>query len=138
MRIFLRIYSRANLEGDNGLLALILSQILLNCQQNLSSVQNLIFGLLDQVSGWVPGWAHEEYADAIYSVSCAPPTYSTDDLGDLSHSYLKIITINIKLRFKNRHKNFQGTIFFVPVLSAACAVYFTVRSNAVNTALRVP
>ena len=51
MRIFLRFYSRANLKGDNGLLALILSQLLLSCQQNLSSVQNLIFGLLDQASG---------------------------------------------------------------------------------------
>ena len=79
MRIFLRFYSRADLKGDNGLPALILSQILLTCQQNLSSVQavqHLIFGLLDQAPGWVPGWAHEEYADAIYSVSRTPPTYS--------------------------------------------------------------
>ena len=63
MRIFLRFYSRADLKGDSGLPALILSPILLNCQQNLSSVQHLIFGLLDQAPGWVPGWAHEKYAD---------------------------------------------------------------------------
>ena len=63
MHIFLRLYSMADLKGDNGLPALILSQILLNFQQNLSSVQHLIFRLLDQAPGWVPGWAHEEYAD---------------------------------------------------------------------------
>ena len=55
MRIFLRLYSMADLKGDNGLPALILSQILLNCQQNLFSVQHLIFRLLDQAPGWMPG-----------------------------------------------------------------------------------
>ena len=78
----------------------------------------------------MPGWAHEEYAEAIYSVSRAPPTYSTDDWGDLSHSYVKIITINIKLRFKDRRKNFQGTIFFC---SCSFCSMCTVQSNAVNT-----
>ena len=62
---------------------------------------------------------------SIYSVSRAPPTYSTDDWGDLSHSYLKIITINIKLRFKDR--KFSRDDFFVTGLSAACAVCFTVQ-----------
>ena len=68
---------------------------------------------------------------SIYSVSRATPTYSTDDWGDLSHLYLKIITINIKLRFKDR--KFSRDDFFVTGLSAACAVCFTVQCNAVNT-----
>ena len=77
MRIFLRLYTMADLKGDNGLPALILSQILLNCQQNLSSVQHLIFRLLDQAPGWVPGWAHEEYADRRFTrFLVRHPTYS--------------------------------------------------------------
>ena len=46
---------------------------------------------------------------------------------------MKIITINIKLRFKDHHKTFQGTIIFATGLSAACEVCFTVQSNAVNS-----
>ena len=115
MRIFLRLYSMADLKADNGLPALILSQILLNCQQNLSSVQHLISGT--RVGAWLG--ARGICRPSIYSVSRAPPTYSTDVWGDLSHSYLKIITINIKLRFKDR--KFSRDDFFVTGLSAACA-----------------
>lgn len=114
MHIFLRLYSMADLKGDNGLPALILSQILLNCQQNLSSVQHLIFRLLDQAPGWVPGWAHEEYADRRFTRFLVRRLHTRLMTGETFpiRTWKSLPSI---LNWDLRTENFQGTIFLLLV-----------------------